>query len=141
MKYKSCHLIEHGISIDVDSIKACCLSREFDKGQLMIIPKYENNKIFWDDLFEIKKEYPLFSKEITKIQESINLTECSFEQLANIIKQLLTIYHCNSKNGNLKEFGLSDRIGRLSSFNITGGDFIFTSVTGLKEKTANYDGE
>ena len=47
MKYKSCHLIEHGISIDVDSIKACCLSREFDKGQLMIIPKYENNKIFW----------------------------------------------------------------------------------------------
>ena len=50
MKYKSCHLIEHGISIDVDSIKACCLSREFDKGQLMIIPKYENNKIFWDDL-------------------------------------------------------------------------------------------
>ena len=40
----------------IASIKACCLSREFDKGQLMIIPKYENNKIFWDDLFEIKKK-------------------------------------------------------------------------------------
>ena len=56
MKYKSCHLIEHGISINVDSIQACCLSREFNKGQLKILPKYENNKIDWDTLFKIKKE-------------------------------------------------------------------------------------
>ena len=101
----------------------------------------ENAITFINYLFEIKIEFPLFSKEITKIQDNINLTECSFEQLANIIKQLLIIYHCNSKNGNLKEFGLSDRIGRLSGANVTGGDFIFTSVTGLKEKTASYDGE
>lgn len=101
----------------------------------------ENAITFINYLFEIKKEYPLFSKDITKIQESINLTECSFEQLANIIKQLLLIYHCNSKNGNLKEFGLSDRIGRLSGINVTGGTFKFTSVTGLKEKTKNYDGD
>ena len=101
----------------------------------------ENAIAFINYLFEIKKEYPLFSKDITKIQESINLTECSFEQLANIIKQLLLIYHCNSKNGNLKEFGLSDRIGRLSGINVTGGTFKFTSVTGLKEKTKNYDGD
>ena len=45
MKYKSCHLIEHGISIDVDTVKACCLSREFNKGQLMIEYKYENGKM------------------------------------------------------------------------------------------------
>ena len=100
----------------------------------------ENAITFINYLFEIKKEYPLFSKEITKIQESINLAKCSFEQLANIIKQLLLIYHCNSKNGNLKEFGLSDRIGRLSGANVTGGRFMFTSVTGLKTKTVNYDG-
>ncbi len=56
MKYKSCHLIEHGISIDVDSIRACCLSREFNKGQLMIIPHYENNTINWTELFRIKKQ-------------------------------------------------------------------------------------
>lgn len=57
MRYKSCHLIEHGISIDVDSIKACCLSREFNKGLLPIIEKYENNNINWDELFEVKKRH------------------------------------------------------------------------------------
>ena len=57
MKYKSCHLIEHGISIDIDSIKACCLSREFNKGQLPVIAKYENDKINWDELFEAKKRH------------------------------------------------------------------------------------
>ena len=56
MKYKSCHLIEHGISINIDSIQACCLSREFNKGQLPIINRYENNEINWDNLFKIKKE-------------------------------------------------------------------------------------
>lgn len=55
MKYKSCHLLEHGISIDVNSVKACCLSREFDKGLLMIVPEYKNGKIDWNKLFEIKK--------------------------------------------------------------------------------------
>ncbi len=57
MKYKSCHLIEHGISINVDSIQACCLSREFNKGQLPIIEHYENNKINWDELFERKRKH------------------------------------------------------------------------------------
>lgn len=63
MKYKSCHLLEHGISIDIDSIKACCLSREFDKGELMIIDSYENNKIDWDKLFEIKKQHRLMAQK------------------------------------------------------------------------------
>lgn len=63
MKYKSCHLIEHGISIDVDSIKACCLSREFDKGQLMVEPKYEKGRIDWKHLFEVKRNHRNYQKE------------------------------------------------------------------------------
>ena len=62
MKYKSCHLIEHGISINVDSIQACCLSRDFNKGQLMIVPKYENNTIDWEKLFSIKREHRTYQK-------------------------------------------------------------------------------
>ncbi len=63
MKYRSCHLIEHGISIDVSSIKACCLSRDFNKGQLMIVPSYYDNIIIWDKLFEIKRYQRLLQKE------------------------------------------------------------------------------
>ena len=142
---KNCELSNaHQLKIKKDMMKKCkyvlnkVYKNKYDDITNMDI---ENAITFINYLFEIKKEFPLFSKEITKIQDNINLTECSFEQLANIIKQLLIIYHCNSKNGNLKEFGLSDRIGRLSGANVTGGDFIFTSVTGLKEKTASYDGE
>lgn len=62
MKYKSCHLIEHGISINVDSIQACCLSRDFDKGLLKIINKYENNTINWDEIFAIKRQQRKFQK-------------------------------------------------------------------------------
>ena len=69
MKYKSCHLIEHGISIDVDSIKACCLSREFNKGQLPIINKYENSQINWEEIFEVKRRH-------RKHQKVMNLTLC-----------------------------------------------------------------
>lgn len=69
MKYKSCHLIEHGISIDVDSIKACCLSREFNKGQLPIINKYENSKINWDEIFEVKRRH-------RKHQKVLDLSFC-----------------------------------------------------------------
>lgn len=57
MRYKSCHLIEHGISIDVDNIKACCLSREFNKGMLMIEYDFENSKIDWEHLFFVKRNH------------------------------------------------------------------------------------
>lgn len=57
MKYKSCHLIEHGISIDVNSVKACCLSRGFNKGMLMILPKFENSTIDWEHLFFVKRNH------------------------------------------------------------------------------------
>ena len=64
MRYKSCHLIEHGISIDVESVKACCLSREFNKGQLLVEAKYEKGKIDWDHIFHVKKEHRNYQKNI-----------------------------------------------------------------------------
>lgn len=82
MRYKSCHLIEHGISIDVDSIRACCLSREFNKGQLMIVPHYENNKIDWDKLFEIKKKQREYqkTKDLTACEGCYNLREAEWDE-------------------------------------------------------------
>ena len=56
MRYKSCHLIEHGISIDIDSVQACCLSREFNKGLLPVLNFYGDNKVNWDELFRVKRE-------------------------------------------------------------------------------------
>ena len=67
----------------------------------------------------------MFAKEISKIEDNLDIKNYSFEQLSMIIKQLLVIYHCNSANGNLKDFDLSDRIGRLASINITNPTFIF----------------
>ena len=82
MKYKSCHLIEHGISINIDSIQACCLSREFNKGQLPIIRKYENNKIDWDSLFEIKKEQRKHQqeKDLPACEGCYNLREDNWDE-------------------------------------------------------------
>ena len=65
MRYRSCHLIEHGISVNVDCIQACCLSRDFDKGLLMIVPKYENNQVDWNELFKIKR----VQREIQKTKD------------------------------------------------------------------------
>ena len=82
MKYRSCHLIEHGISINVDSIQACCLSREFNKGQLKIIQKYENNKIDWDNLFKIKKEQRKYQqeKDLPACEGCYNLREDNWDE-------------------------------------------------------------
>ena len=85
------------------------------------------------DLYNKVKYYPLFESEINKIEKSINLNQFSIIDYKNIIKQLFIIYHCNSKNGNLKEYGLGDRIGRLSGNNITTGKIITKSVTGIWE--------
>ena len=84
-------------------------------------------------LFEQRENYPLFIKTIEKIQETIDINNLDFEQLSKVIKEILKIYSCNSTNGNLKEFGLGDRIGRLSGNNITTGTLKFKSITGLKE--------
>lgn len=84
-------------------------------------------------LFEQKHKYPLFKNEINKIEEKIILEKMDYNQLSKLIIELLKIYHCNSVNGNLKEFGLAERIGRLSDKNIDKGIIISKSITGIKE--------
>jgi len=85
-------------------------------------------------LYEQKSNYPLFENEICKIEKQLILNEMNYEELAKAIIELLKIYHCNSVNGNLKEFGLGDRIGRLSGKNIDKGIIITKSITGIKER-------
>lgn len=94
------------------------------KEQAIMICKY---------LFHQKEKYPLFKKEIIKIEETLNLENLSFEELSKIIKELIKLYHCNSQNANLKDFGLGDRIGRLSGNNLNTGTLIFKSITGIHE--------
>ncbi len=84
-------------------------------------------------LFEIKEKYPLFYSDISKIEKHVNIDAMTKEELFKLIKELFNLYHCNSENANLKDFGLSDRVGRLSGNNITKGIFIEKSVTGLRE--------
>lgn len=86
-----------------------------------------------DYLFSQKKDYPLFQNEISKIESNLQLDKLEHSELSKIVIELLKIYHCNSVNGNLKEFGLGDRIGRLSGNNITNGTIISNSITGIKE--------
>ncbi len=99
-------------------------------------PTENNEKILkeivtW--LFEQKSNYPLFKNEIEKIENKINLNSIGYDESSKIITELFKIYHCNSVNGNLKEFGLGDRIGRLSGNNVTEGILISKSIIGLKE--------
>ena len=78
MRYKSCHLLEHGISIDVNCIKACCLSREFNKGMPIIEYKFENNKIDWVHLFFVKRNqrnYQKNGKNLPACEGCYNLRE------------------------------------------------------------------
>lgn len=84
-------------------------------------------------LLDKKVDFPLFDREITKIEETIKTNELKFSELSKIIEALLIIYHCNSVNANLKEFKLGDRIGRLKGFNINNGTIIYNSITKLKE--------
>lgn len=115
MRYKSCHLIEHGISIDVDSIKACCLSREFEKGQLPIIEKYEKNTINWQDLFEIKKKHRKHQQhqDLGYCQGCYNLREEDWDEEDYI--SFINFDHWSQCNSNC----------------------IYCGVSRLKEKTKN----
>lgn len=85
-------------------------------------------------LYVKKEEFPLFKNAITNIENTISLNNLDFEQLVKVLNELLAIYRCSSVTGNLKEFGLSDRIGRLSGKNIKNGTLIFESTTGIRKK-------
>ena len=77
--------------------------------------------------------FPLFNKEIDKIRNNFDFKSLSLEQQKKIIKELFKMYHCSSDTANLSEFGLGDRMGRLSGNNITRGIIISKSVTGIRE--------
>ncbi len=89
-------------------------------------------------LYQQKENYPLFVNEINRIEKTLVLRNLDYDALAKIIIQLFTIYHCNSVNGNLKEFGLKDRIGRLSGKNIESGIIISRSITGIREDSYEF---
>lgn len=89
-------------------------------------------------LFKQKEYYPLFEREITKIENTLVLNNLTFEEMSKVLSEMLKIYHCNSVNGNLSEFGLGNRIGRLSGFNIDSGALCFSSVTDIKESTYEF---
>ena len=82
-------------------------------------------------LLDSKNKYPLFYNEINKIENKINVVDKSFDEISKIILEIFKIY--NGENGNLKEFGLGDRIGRLSGKNLNSGTLKFKSVTGIFE--------
>lgn len=65
MKYKSCHLLEHGISLDVNSVRACCLLHDGNKGKPVILDEFKNNKIDWDEVFYTKRQQRQQQREKT----------------------------------------------------------------------------
>lgn len=95
---------------------------------------YENLKEILNELYHNKNKYSLFENNITKIEDKLIADNLNIEEIEKVIIELLKLYHCNSENANLKDFGLGDRIGRLSGINITNGTIISRSSTGIKEK-------
>ena len=77
--------------------------------------------------------FPLFNNEINKIKNQFNFSNLELEHQKKVIKELFKLYHCNSVNANLSEFGLGNRIGRLSGNNITSGIIISKSITGIRK--------
>ncbi len=120
-----------------------CLNKILNnKNNLIDDEKFMNEAMMLcQKLMDIKKKYPLFEKEITKIDQTLKWEKLNLEELTKIIKEILKLYHCNSQNANLKEFGLGDRIGRLSGNNLTSGILIFKSATGIREKRYNIEDE
>lgn len=87
-------------------------------------------------LLQLNDYYPLFDNEIIQIKRYVeeNYQNLGIKDFEKIIKQLLIVYKCTSENANLKEFGLKDRIGRLTGKVISEGAIIYKSTTGIREK-------
>ena len=102
-----------------------------DKNQYIDFAEKYVNEIY---NFLINLElFPLFNKDLDKIKNKVNFGNLVLDQQKKIIKELFKMLHCNSINANLSEFGLGDRMGRLSGYNITDGIIISKSVTGIRE--------
>lgn len=102
-----------------------------DKNQYIDFAEKYVNEIY-DFLINLDL-FPLFNKELDKIKNKVNFEDLALDQQKKITKELFKMLHCNSVNANLSEFGLGDRMGRLSGYNITDGIIISKSVTGIRE--------
>lgn len=106
-----------------------------------IIPENIKNQSIeiYKYLLSEKTKYPLFEKDITKIEKALDIEQLSFNDFVYIIKEIFKLYHCNSVNANLKEYGLGDRIGRLSGNTINSGIIINQSVSGIKKSLFHFE--
>lgn len=69
MRHKSCHLLEHGISIEKSVIKNCCLAKPTNELTPILLENYDSNNIDWKKLFEIKRKQ-------REAQKTARIPEC-----------------------------------------------------------------
>lgn len=156
-KEQKCYIKGYGMVVKGCELSNACqlkMSKAFMKKHKELLRKvYKDNYdnitsedildaiSFINYLFNCKKDYPLFAEKISELEINLNVQDMSFEQLAILIKKLLSIYRCVSSIENFKELGYSKDIGRLTAINITNPTFIFTSVTGLYQKVVDFSGD
>ncbi len=63
MKYKSCHLIEHGIFFGLNKVSICCMLPNILSYQVPLIDNYHGEKINWEDIKQKKRIYRNMFKE------------------------------------------------------------------------------
>lgn len=99
MKYKSCHLLEHGIHFFYNDIQVCCFLLGKEGQPFSLIPDYNGEKIDWDKLLELKRQLRQNHKE-GKInphcQGCFNLEEREWEEGDYINRYHVAHWtHCN----------------------------------------------
>ena len=57
MEYRSCHLHLHGVSIEENLIRNCCLTTPSGSETPILMTEYKAENIDWDSIFESKKKY------------------------------------------------------------------------------------
>ncbi len=68
MRYKSCHLLEHGISIEKYEIKNCCLAKPTNDLTPVVLENYDPANLDWEKLVENKKQQRK-AQQISQIEE------------------------------------------------------------------------
>ena len=156
-KKQKCYIKGYGIANKVCELSNACqlkISKAFMKKYKELLRKvYKSNYdnitsediqdaiSFVNYLFNCKKDYPLFEEKISELEINLDVQNMSFEQLAILIKKVLSIYKCVSSTENFKDLGYNKDIGRLNGINITNPIFVFTSVTGLYQKVVDFSGD
>lgn len=156
-KKQKCYIKGYGIANKVCELSNACqlkISKAFMKKYKELLRKvYKSNYdnitsediqdaiSFVNYLFNCKKDYPLFEEKISELEINLDVQNMSFDQLAILIKKVLSIYKCVSSTENFKDLGYNKDIGRLNGINITNPIFVFTSVTGLYQKVVDFSGD